>query len=215
MKRVLITAFGPFAQWEQNASWLALQALTRDMPISCEIVTRLYPVNFSEARVRIASDLSMPFDAMIHLGQSAKATGIELEQFALNAKRDALDPKDQYELLEQDGPAAFRSRLPLASFAAAIRKEGIPAKVSTHAGTYLCNAMLYWSHYFSQAWETTTLSTFMHLPLDPSQIIEVDEEHPSQPAEISAFAIRILLERIVSLQPSAIETSTDSRSELA
>lgn len=214
MKRVLVTAFGPFAHWKQNASWLALQALTRDIPTSCEIVTRLYPVNFVEARARIASDLSIPFDGMIHLGQSSKATGIELEQFALNAKRNADDPKDLYSPIEQDGPAAFRSQLPLASFADAIRKEGIPAKVSTNAGTYLCNAMLYWSHYFAQAWDVPTLSTFIHLPLDLSQITESGEEHPSMPAEISAFAIRLVLEKIVSLQTSQIEPGLASGTEL-
>ncbi len=214
MKRVLLTAFGPFAHWEQNASWLALQALTRDMPTSCEIVTRLYPVNFVEARARIASDLSMPFDGMIHLGQSAKATGIELEQFALNAKRDMNDPKDLYSPIEQDGPAAYRSQLPLASFTDTIRNEGIPAKVSTNAGTYLCNAMLYWSHYFSHAWDVPALSTFVHLPLDPSQVTKSREDYPSMPAEISAFAIRLVLERIVSLQPSQIEPSLASGTEL-
>jgi pyroglutamyl-peptidase len=50
MPRVLITAFGPYGCWEENASWLALVELTRDLPTGAEIVTRLYPVDESLER---------------------------------------------------------------------------------------------------------------------------------------------------------------------
>lgn len=203
MNRLLITAFGPFEPWQQNASWLALQALTSDLPSNCEITTRLYPVNFSEARARMASDLATPYDAVLHLGQSAGSTTVTLESYAINVRREPKDPRDLFECLEPNGPAGYQSKLPLAELASSIRDAGIPAKVSMHAGTFLCNAALYWSHYFAEVWDQPTRATFIHLPLDLSQVVNgsqianTKEEVASMPAELSAHAIRVLIENLV------------------
>lgn len=204
MHRLLITAFSPFEPWQQNASWLAMQALTSDLPANCEITTRLYPVNFSETRARMASDLATPYDAVLHLGQSASCASITLESFAMNVCREPKAPRDHFDCLEPSGPAGYQSTLPLASLAESIREAGIPAKVSMHAGTYLCNAALYWSHYFAEVWDQPTRATFIHLPLDLSQVIhepeaqKLKEPVASLPAELSAQAIRVLLANLVS-----------------
>ena len=41
MPRVLVTAFGPYGGWQENASWLAIVELTRNLPSHPEITTRL------------------------------------------------------------------------------------------------------------------------------------------------------------------------------
>jgi pyroglutamyl-peptidase len=56
--------------------------------------------------------------------------------------------------------------LPLADWATKLRGAGIPAQVSYHAGTYLCNATLYYSHYLIERMKLTTRAAFLHLPLD-------------------------------------------------
>ena len=50
MPRVLITAFGPYGKWAENASWLALVELTRHLPAQPEITTRRYPVDLEVVR---------------------------------------------------------------------------------------------------------------------------------------------------------------------
>ena len=58
MPRVLVTAFEPYDVWSENASWLALVELTRDLPVRPEVTTRLYPVDYAEMRKRLERDLA-------------------------------------------------------------------------------------------------------------------------------------------------------------
>ncbi|MEM9658078.1 MAG: pyroglutamyl-peptidase I, partial [Planctomycetota bacterium] len=58
MTRLLLTAFEPYADWSDNASWLVIERLTRDLPVDPQITTRLYPVAFSAMRERLETDLS-------------------------------------------------------------------------------------------------------------------------------------------------------------
>jgi pyroglutamyl-peptidase len=76
-----------------------------------------------------------------------------------------------------------------------IGAEGIPAEVSFHAGVYLCNAALYFTHYFIDRMQLTTQAAFIHLPLDPSQAV-AEQNTASLPASASAAAIRMLLETL-------------------
>ena len=92
------------------------------------------------------------------------------------------------------------------SFAKELRKEGIPARVSFHAGTYLCNAIFYWSCRLADELELPTKSTFVHVPLETSQVIGLDQPTSFMPAAMTARALRLLLK---------VATSDASRDQLA
>ena len=74
-----------------------------------------------------------------------------------------------------------------------LRGEGIPAQISYHAGTYLCNATLYFSCYLAERMGLKTRSAFVHLPLDVTQAAAQALDSAALPAEISARAVRIIL----------------------
>ncbi|MDZ4817432.1 MAG: pyroglutamyl-peptidase I, partial [Planctomycetota bacterium] len=95
------------------------------------------------------------------------------------------------------GPLAYRSSLPLAAWAERLRQQGIPAEVSLHAGSYLCNAALYLTHALSEQMGLQTQACFMHLPLDPTQVCEEPRAMPCLSAEMSAAAIRMVLRELV------------------
>lgn len=194
MAKVLITAFQPYGRWQANSSWLTLLELTRDLPTDPQVTTRLYPVNYDDVSQKIADDLSGEFDVALHLGQAPGATHVQLESVAVNVKAEPEQPADQHTRLEADGPTAYRSALPLADWASMLRRSGVPAQVSYHAGTYLCNATLYWSHHFADQSNLATQSAFIHLPLDVSQ--SLDDGMPSLPATLCARAVRLILEQI-------------------
>jgi pyroglutamyl-peptidase len=125
------------------------------------------------------------------MGQAPGAAAIRLEKIALNV---ACEPEMRGDLpLCHDGPLAYQSSLPLHAWAEAIRAAGIPAEVSYHAGTYLCNAALYFTHYFGQLMQLKTQAAFIHLPLDPSQVGDLTPDAVALPAAISAAAIRTIL----------------------
>ena len=193
MPTVLVTAFEPYDHWSQNASWLALVELTRSLPSEPRLVTRRYPVDFQQARERLAKDLDGDFDFAIHLGQAPGSTRIRLEAIGLNVGGSSHDHPDTLAPLAHDGPLAYRSQLPLASWAQQLRSAGIPAQVSFHAGTYLCNALLYLSLHLAQRRGLRTQAAFLHLPLDTSQAIDERSETAALPATLSAEAIRIIL----------------------
>lgn len=207
MARLLLTAFRPFDGMHENASWLALQAVTRDLPAlgaTCgvEVTTRLYPVDYDELKPRLASDLAGSFDVVLHVGQAAGAAAVRLEQFAVNARRDRGDTSDAARLLEPDGPAAYRSDLPLGEWVRRLREAGVPAELSLHAGDYLCNAALYWSHHLTATDGPPPLVAFVHLPLDVSQAVGCASETPCLPSETAADALRLMIAWAAELVPS-------------
>ena len=193
---VLLTAFEPYGQWATNASWLCLMECTRQLPASPKLTTRLYPVDFSAVPQRLASDLQGNFDFALHLGQAPGSSAIRLEEFALNVGGEAGQASEEFAPLCADGPAALASQLPLPRWSHALRRAGIPATVSFHAGTYLCNATLYWSRYLSQQMGLATRSAFLHLPLETSQVLAGPLDQPSLPAATTAHALRLILEQL-------------------
>jgi pyroglutamyl-peptidase len=203
MTRILVTAFGPYDRWSENASWISLVELTRNMIEQPELVTRRYPVDFTKIRGCLEADLADNYDFAVHLGQAPGSARLQLEAFAINAAQCPSDSADtrpprtgppRTEPLDADGPAAYQSMLPLDDWAELIRRRGIPTSVSHHAGTYLCNATLYWSRRITQLRGLATQSIFVHVPLVPTQVIAGGKDTASLPATLVADAVRLLLE---------------------
>ena len=193
MPRVLITAFEPFDRWKENSSWLALVELTRSLPESPKVVTRRYSVDFAKVKQRLQEDLAADYDFALHLGQSSQTGRIELEAIGLNIGGEPGQSPDEFQPLVPGAPAAYRTSLPLARWAAMLREDGIPAQVSYHAGTYLCNAAFYLSQHFAREMRLKTVSTFMHLPLAPQQVLGERQNWPSLPSEMGARGIQMIL----------------------
>jgi len=193
MSTVLITAFEPYDEFEENSSWLALVALVREMPSQPQVTTRLYPVDLAAVKERLAGDLREGYDFAIHTGQAPGRGTVLLEAVGVNVGRSDGRSADDCGVLAEDGPVAYRTALPLARWAEMLRKADIPARVSYHAGTYLCNATLYLSHYLAEKTSLATRATFVHLPLDVTQVAHGSKDTASLPAETSARALRLLL----------------------
>jgi pyroglutamyl-peptidase len=195
-KRVLLTAFEPYGSWPDNSSLRCLAELTRSLerePLAgLSLATRIYPVDFPQVRLRLAEDLAVGIDVAIHLGQSPGATAILLEEVAVNL--GSTPGEASCRPLEGDAPLAYRSDLPLDDWAARLRQAGIPARVSYHAGTYLCNAALFWSLHLSAKNGWPTRSVFVHLPFDLPQAIAQPKDVPALPSAVTAVAVRCLLE---------------------
>lgn len=198
MPSVLITAFEPYDRWPENSSWLALVELTRDLPTSSKVVTRRYPVDFEAARARLYNDLVADYDFALHLGQAPGISRVHLEMVGINVGGHSSQTPDQYQPLVMGGPTAYQSALPLAGWAAKIHELGIPCQVSYHAGTYLCNALLYLTHHIAAERRLRTRAAFIHLPLAPEQVLAERQDWPSLPSTQCADAIRCILRELAS-----------------
>lgn len=197
MISVFITAFEPYDRWKQNASWSALVELTKNLPDSIAVTTRLYPVDFQQVRKKLEVDLTANYDIALHLGQSPGIGRIHLEAVGLNIGGLTEQMPEEFRPLVPDGPAAYDSQLPLGDWVKAIRAEGIPAAVSYHAGTYLCNALLYLSCHYSRQMGLKTRSTFVHVPLSPVQIVQQRADTASMSTRAVAAALHVILDQIL------------------
>ncbi len=116
-------------------------------PNGGSLVTRRYPVDLPLLQEKLHKDLKQGFDVVLHMGQSPGASSIKLEAIALNAAGCLEDRGDELDEIIPGGPLAYRSNMPLSRWASLLRSHQIPTIVSYHAGTFLCNAVMYLSHH--------------------------------------------------------------------
>jgi pyroglutamyl-peptidase len=138
-------------------------------------------------------DLAADYDYALHLGQAPGSAELRLEAIALNVGGPTEDASAPFKPLVSGGPVAYRSPLPLAQWAEMLRGAGIPAAVSFHAGTYLCNATLYLSHHLVEKHGWRTKCAFIHVPLDPGQAARETEVVPHLPVAMGARALSLIV----------------------
>ena len=201
MPRIFITAFEPYGGWSENSSWLALIEFTKQLGPDTKVTTRLYPVDFDAVALRLRKDLADDYDFALHLGQAPGTACVKLEAIGLNIGGRSEQRAEEFRRLVEDGPVAYRSGLPLGEWSSLLRAEAIPTTVSYHAGSYLCNATLYLSHYFAETMNLKTRSAFIHLPLDYSQTLQQAKELPAMPSAMAARALRLVVNQLIKREP--------------
>lgn len=198
--RILLTAFEPYDQWSSNSSWETIVELLRVRGTIPNVITRRYPVSLTRFQERLEVDLARGFDSIIHLGQAPGISQIHLEAIAINVAGVTEAEGADFGDLVVGGPVGYRSRFPLGAWASYLRQSGIPARVSYHAGTYLCNAALYLSHHWLETHGKTGRVAFIHLPLSDQQVRESGRSLASMPLDTMVKAVGLLLDRMRGVQ---------------
>jgi pyroglutamyl-peptidase len=177
-KAVLVTGFEPYGGRALNPAYEAMRALDGRTIGGVPVVGRGLPVSFAALKPAITALLEeIDPAAVISLGLSPAEAVIRLERLAVNIVDYDIADNDGRLIVDaavaQPGTAARFSTLPLRAIEQALLDAGIPARLSASAGTFLCNACLYW---FLEALETTPDPPpcgFVHLPYMPEQIAEL------------------------------------------
>jgi len=169
-KKILITAFEPFAGRRRNAS-LDVMALLRAASFkNCRLFKAKLPVSGKAVGGKIRGLLSkLKPDFAVSLGLAAGEAAVRIERFALNVQDYALKDNAGYKpkgrLICAGGPAAYLVNSRPVRLAAAVKKAGVPARVSNHAGTYVCNHLMYEAMSAIAEGGLKTKFAFIHLPL--------------------------------------------------
>ncbi|MFM8174880.1 MAG: pyroglutamyl-peptidase I [Pirellulaceae bacterium] len=198
--RILLTAFEPYDQWSSNSSWETIVELLRVRGTIPNVITRRYPVSLTRFQERLEIDLARGFDSIIHLGQAPGISQIHLEAIAVNVAGVTEAEGADFGDLVVGGPVGYRSKFPLGVWASYLRQSGIPARVSYHAGTYLCNAALYLSHHWLETHGKAGRVAFIHLPLSDQQVRESGRSLASMPLDTMVKAVGLLLDRMRGVQ---------------
>ena len=169
--RVLISGFEPGGGRDVNPTALLVEALNNheiEIPEGLKVEQILLPVTFEKAFevFKEKIDVFNP-DMVISFGLAANRDHIELETLAVN--RIHADIKDnagaapQNQLINPDGPESFLSTLPVQGLAGALQKEGLPVKLSSDTGNFVCNYLFYRLMETNQ--DTERLCGFIHVPM--------------------------------------------------
>lgn len=171
MKRLLITGFEPFGGETINPAWESVKALP-DTLGNYTLYKREIPVLFGGAPGRVleaAAEISP--DGILCIGQAGGREAVTPERIAVNI-RDAGIPdnggmRPEGQRILEAGDAAYFATVPVEAMADAIRRAGLPGRVSNSAGTFVCNDTLYTLlHHFQGS---AVRVGFIHVPYLPEQ----------------------------------------------
>lgn len=146
--------------------------------ISGETVTgAILPVSYAELASRMSALIDDHKPAgVICLGLWPGEPMIRLERFGLN-KNDFEIPDNvgilAHEEIEPGGPTARAASLPLEQIQTQLLKEGIPTRLSSSAGNFLCNALLYTTLGLLEKKGLRTPCGFIHIPYLPEQVAQI------------------------------------------
>jgi pyroglutamyl-peptidase len=134
-----------------------------------DLVTEVLPTEYRRAGDRMR-ELIREFrpEAILALGVATGAPFLLLERVALNLD-DCDEPDNSGEiirgqLIEAQGPVAYGSSLPLTVMLGALERLGVPAVISNHAGTFLCNHVFYVARHQVEQLGIPCQCGFIHVP---------------------------------------------------
>jgi pyroglutamyl-peptidase len=199
MKRILLTAFEPFAGESINPSFEVAKAIEKLAFANAEAQTLLLPVDRFQA-IELALERireSRP-DLVMLLGEGSRRFRINPERIAINVDDfripDNTGNQPKGEAIVKDGPAAYFSTLPIYAIVERLIAAKIPAAISNTAGTYLCNRLFYSVMHFIALEKLPIQSGFIHLPYIHEQTINKPLDYPSLSLVTTIEAIKIALE---------------------
>lgn len=173
--KILITGFDPFETDKINPAIEAVKKLPNEID-SAKIVKLETPTIFGKcADVVHQAIIDEQPDYVLNIGQAGGRYGITPERVAINFDDGRIADNSGYQprnhTIHEDGQAAYFTELPVKAMAQAIKNIGLPSYVSTTAGTFVCNHIMYQVQYFIDKEFPNIKAGFMHIPFLPNQVI--------------------------------------------
>ena len=186
VNKVLVTGFEPYGGRGRNPAAEIAGALDRSTIAGHTVIGQTLPVAFRGLAERLEAlvDEVTP-RVVIALGLWPGESLIRLERFGLNiadfeiADNEGLRLDDA--LIEANGATALRASLPLRAIERALLENGIPVRLSSTAGNYLCNVTLYRLMRILESRSQRTLGGFIHVPYIPEQVAAMLAEGKRNP----------------------------------
>lgn len=171
----MISGFESFGGRKINPTALLIEALqNKEIPIPDGLIVDqiLLPVTFEQSFYDLQKKINVfnP-DVVIAFGLSAKSDAIKLETLAVNRidaeiqDNNGMQPREQ--MINHLGEPSYPSTLPIQGIEHVLTEAGIPVKLSSDAGSYVCNYVFYRMMESNQ--DALRLCGFIHVPLLPEQ----------------------------------------------
>lgn len=187
---IVITGFGPYGRTAVNPSWLAAQAVAAAGPVAGMPVQAVeLPVEYDRLEGEIQALLTRHKPrAVVSLGLWPGEACVRLEKTAANLL-DFEIPDNAGALVQNRAVAegdvgGFITRAPVKEMCRQLLDDGIPARVSYSAGSYLCNAVSYITSKAIRDLGLDTVFLFVHVPYEPEQVAALIRETPALGLEL-------------------------------
>jgi pyroglutamyl-peptidase len=174
----LVTGFSGYGGRARNPAGEAAKVLDGRNIGGLAVSGRVLPVSYGKLQAELHSliDKLRP-RVVICLGLWPGEAMIRLERVAINLA-DFEIPDNEGALLSDlpisgNAATAVFSTLPLRSIEAALLEARIPTRLSSSAGTFLCNATLYTLLAHADRLVPRPLAGFIHLPYLPEQVADL------------------------------------------
>lgn len=165
---ILLTGFNAFDGLQANPSQQVVKAIAARQRFP-QVITAVLPTEFAAAgeQIQMLIYQHQP-QAVISLGVARTRSAINLERIAINLD-DATIPDNagvqpQGRSIVPGASLAYRSTLPLESMLDALNQHNIPAIISNHAGTYVCNHIFFTALHLVETQQMNIPCGFIHLP---------------------------------------------------
>lgn len=177
--KILVTGFDPFGEDEINPAIEAVKRLDDEIA-GAQIVKLEIPTVFGEcADVVHEAILKEKPDYVLNIGQAGGRFALTPERVAINFDDGRIADNKGYQPIatpiHEDGQNAYFTQLRVKAMARAIRDAGLPSSVSTTAGTFVCNHIMYQVQYMIDKEFPDLKAGFMHIPYLPEQVVAKPE----------------------------------------
>ncbi len=180
MIRVLVTGFKEFGDEPINPSRLLATKLDGQVLGNAQVYGFVLPVSYSRVRKAIKYILEIiDPDIVLSFGLSPQRAIVSIERIALNYAYSRMPDNDgvflNHARIIDDGPIALESTIDARKITDLFLNNGIPAVVSYHAGTFLCNYVFYLMLYHSMG--NRRRVGFIHIPYTHKDVIKMLREN--------------------------------------
>ncbi len=174
----LVTGFTGYGGRGRNPAGEVAKALDGNTIGGLSVVGRVLPVAYAT----LQQDLQGLMDGLkprivISLGLWPGEPMIRLERVGINVADFEIPDNEGAVLIDApisgNGPTGLTATLPLRRIETALLDAGIPTRISSTAGTFLCNATLYSTLLHAERLSPRPLTGFIHLPYLPEQVAEI------------------------------------------
>ncbi len=186
---ILVTGFEPFGGETLNPALVAVQALPSRLG-TVRVETLTVPTVFGRAEATVFRAIAEHHpEVVLCVGQAGGRSDLTPELVAINlddatlADNDGNQPVDC--AIQTGGPAAYFATLPAKLLVQALRDAGLPASVSSTAGTFVCNHLLYQLLHLAKVEYPAMKVGFLHVPYAAEQVVHRPEVPCLAQAEIN------------------------------
>ncbi|MDG5758659.1 pyroglutamyl-peptidase I [Natronococcus sp. A-GB1] len=207
MSDVLLTGYEPFGEFETNPARQLATRLGGAEIGGASVAGVDLPVVFDRASSRLEEAVGEHDPEIVcALGLAGGRPTLSLERVGINLRdtRGVADNEDREvvdERVAEEGPDAYFATLPCRKMKETMCEAGVPARLSTDAGTHCCNDLLYAARHLVETTDREFGAGFVHVPFSHEQAAVRDEGEPSMSLEAMERGLRVGLEVAVADRP--------------